>query len=69
MEHSQDCMCHLCLPGDQPERQSKPDAPVELEGCIAYPTGEGCPLDWCRRSRGDWCKDWRTGRICKNKRI
>jgi len=54
---------------EAPKRPDKEDAPVELEGCIAYPTGEGCPLEWCRQNRADWCKDWRTGRICKNKRI
>ena len=54
---------------DEQKPQSKKDVPVELPGCIAYPTGEGCPIDWCRKSRGDWCKDHRTGKVCVHKRI
>lgn len=54
---------------DEPKRSDRKEQDVELQGCIAYPTGEGCPLDWCRKARGDWCKDHRTGAICKNKRI
>lgn len=53
---------------NETKQMEKQDIPIELPGCIAYPTGEGCPIDWCRRARGDWCKD-KHGNLCKWKRI
>lgn len=47
----------------------KKEVPVVLPGCFARPSGSGCPIDWCRRARGDWCKNWRTGEICQWKKI
>ncbi|EKD38158.1 MAG: hypothetical protein ACD_75C00843G0004 [uncultured bacterium] len=47
--------------------QVKENVSVELPGCIAYPAGSGCPIEWCRKARGDWCKD-KHG-MCKWKRI
>jgi len=53
---------------DETKQQPEKTAQIELEGCIAYPTGAGCPLEWCRKARGDWCKD-KNGHVCKNKKI
>ena len=41
-------------PSKQVEKSEKP---IELYGCIAYPTGVDCPVEWCRKARGQWCKD------------
>ncbi len=46
-----------------------PEVLKHLPGCIAYPPGSACPIGWCRKNRGDWCKDWRTGKICQWKKI
>ena len=54
---------------DESKQRPEKDVIVELPGCIAYPAGEGCPVEWCRTNRGDWCKDYRTGRVCEWKRI
>ena len=40
-----------------------PEKTVELPDCIAHPTGETCPVDWCRKARGQWCK--RKGVWCR----
>ena len=40
------------------------EKPIELPDCIAYPTGETCPVDWCRKARGQWCKD-KHGKWCR----
>lgn len=29
---------------------------VELPGCKAYGKSDKCPVEWCRKARGNWCK-------------
>lgn len=39
---------------------------IELAGCLFYPAGVGCPLEWCRENRSDeLCVNRSTGRICQ----
>ena len=41
----------------------QPEKPIELPDCIAHPTGATCPVEWCRKARGNWCK--RNGEWCR----
>ena len=39
------------------EKRDNTDRPViELLGCKAYGKGDKCPVEWCRKARGNWCK-------------
>lgn len=47
---------------ERKQAQEKNEKPIELPDCIAYPTGATCPVEWCRKARGEWCK--RNGQWC-----
>lgn len=49
----------------QPEDNNKrpSEKPIELPDCIAFPTGSTCPVEWCRKARGNWCK--KNGEWCR----
>ena len=51
--------------GKHPSKHvEKLEKPVELPDCIAYPTDVDCPVEWCRKARGQWCKD-KHGKWCR----
>ncbi|MBL4901079.1 hypothetical protein JYT85_01435 [Desulfocapsa sp. AH-315-G09] len=49
---------------DTETSQNAPEIMVGLSGCKAYGAKDLCPVAWCRKARGDWCKD-KKGQMCR----